>query len=157
MDRSLRLGARLLLAVSVVSDAGAQCVTSGCYANPDHSVNPGLVAAGANCVFPFTYFGTTYNECTMDDCDDPSTTCSQGWCATEVNADGEFVWGHGPDGHGWGNCDCSTNATGLCSFGTAVPPAPPDTASPAVASSTQRSLVAAAAVALLAAWWAPLI
>lgn len=35
------------------------------------------------CVFPFTYIGITYNECTNVD-------HNQGWCATKVDAEGKY-------------------------------------------------------------------
>ena len=47
--------------------AESLCVTTGVYNDPDLSTNPGLVEAGTPCVFPFTYNGVTYDECTFDD------------------------------------------------------------------------------------------
>ena len=42
------------------------------------------------CVFPFKYYGITYNECTYADHD-------QAWCATSVDDYGNYV--------SWNNCD----------------------------------------------------
>ncbi|XP_040574629.1 72 kDa type IV collagenase [Lepeophtheirus salmonis] len=45
------------------------------------------------CIFPFKYYGVTYNACTG--VDNGGTL----WCATTLNSDGEAV--------GWGNCKSS--------------------------------------------------
>ena len=52
----------------------------------------GGTAKGAKCVFPFEYYGNTYNSCTRtDDLDDLL------WCATESVFENNRKWGH---------CDC---------------------------------------------------
>ena len=50
--------------------------TLACMTNDDNSL----------CVFPFTYSGTTYNECTSADEPEP-------WCATETSDAGNFISG----------------------------------------------------------------
>ena len=44
------------------------------------------------CVFPFTYRGNTYNECTTVDEPEP-------WCSTETTDDGSFISGE------WASCN----------------------------------------------------
>jgi hypothetical protein len=48
---------------------------------------------GEQCVFPFTWRRTTYNDCTFAD-----TANGQPWCATSVNSDGSVIIGQ------WGAC-----------------------------------------------------
>ena len=61
--------------------------------------------ANKACVFPFQYDGTSYNNCTTKDHD-------QLWCATEVDADGDYIDGQ------WGNCNsnCGTSKTSFVSL-----------------------------------------
>ena len=51
--------------------------------------------AGATCVFPFTYKGTRYEECTLVDADG-----GRPWCSTLTDGNGEHVGGRGK----WGHC-----------------------------------------------------
>merc|ERR1719259_192326 len=51
---------------------------------------------GQKCVFPFTYRGKTYRQCTFD-----STTNGKAWCAYETREDGSAVPGK------WEDCDPS--------------------------------------------------
>jgi hypothetical protein len=46
------------------------------------------------CVFPFTFKGESYNNCTKD-----HSSNGAEWCATDVNDNGEVVFGE------WGDCD----------------------------------------------------
>ena len=59
---------------------------------------------GSACVFPFQYDGTSYSHCTTKDHD-------QLWCATEVDANGDYVEGS------WENCNgnCGTSKTSFVS------------------------------------------
>ena len=52
--------------------------------------------ANKACVFPFQYNGTAYGSCTTKDHD-------QLWCATEVDANGDYIEGK------WGNCNSYCN------------------------------------------------
>merc|ERR1712203_1319610 len=64
---------------------------------------------GQACVFPFQYDGLSYSSCTAIDSD-------QLWCATEVDADGDYIDGQ------WGNCNsncgtsCATEDGQACVF-----------------------------------------
>ena len=49
------------------------------------------------CVFPFTFSGVTYTECTKANFDHL-------WCSTKVDDNGNFIQNH------WGNCDISLGA-----------------------------------------------
>lgn len=51
---------------------------------------------GDQCVFPFTYRNKTYDACT-----DADTTVHRFWCATKVDARGNFIGGE------WGTCTAS--------------------------------------------------
>ena len=62
----------------------------------DFNADPGKV-----CVFPFTYHGVTYSECTMDG------MRGHFWCATELDAAGEV-----PDNK-WGECGSSCLTPGI--------------------------------------------
>ena len=71
--------------------------------------DPCLTEGGRHCVFPFTYLGTTYSSCTMEDAEVP-------WCPTEVDTDSkEFREGE----HDWGTCsgDCQAGETCLTEEG----------------------------------------
>jgi cathepsin B len=68
--------------------AGSHCVTTG---------NDG-VGPGVQCVFPFTYHGTTYETCTTEDHD-------SAWCATQTTSSGNFV------SDKWGICDCQAGGS----------------------------------------------
>jgi hypothetical protein len=46
------------------------------------------------CVFPFSFKGKSYVDCTKD-----HSSNGAEWCATEVNKNGEVVFGQ------WGDCD----------------------------------------------------
>ena len=46
------------------------------------------------CVFPFTFKGKTYLQCTAAE-----SVNAKEWCATEVDAEGEVITGQ------WGDCD----------------------------------------------------
>jgi hypothetical protein len=61
---------------------------------PPCTTTGGNAPDGSTCVFPFTYNGVQYNECTS--IDEPAP-----WC--NVDADQE-------DGFSWGFCACGTNA-----------------------------------------------
>lgn len=52
------------------------------------------------CIFPFKYYGSTYDACT--DVNDPDNKL---WCSTKVDQDGN----HDQSGGHWGHCgqDCS--------------------------------------------------
>nr|XP_040566435.1 72 kDa type IV collagenase-like [Lepeophtheirus salmonis] len=56
--------------------------------------------SGVSCTFPFKYNGKTYDACTTAD------NSGSPWCATSVNAQGEY--------QGYGNCN--TNCQGKMSF-----------------------------------------
>jgi hypothetical protein len=56
----------------------------------------GGTAQEAPCVFPFTYQGKEYKQCTSDDHDQP-------WCATQP---GDYA-SHGK----WGNCNCASEGS----------------------------------------------
>ena len=60
---------------------------------------------GQSCVFPFQYDGTSYSNCTTYNHD-------QLWCATEVDANGEYIGGQ------WGDCNsnCGTSKTSFVSL-----------------------------------------
>ena len=62
----------------------------------DYNADPGKA-----CVFPFTYNGVTYSECTTADND------GHFWCATEVDAAGEV-----PDNK-WGECGATCITPGI--------------------------------------------
>ena len=47
---------------------------------------------GEECIFPFKYEGTKYNECTAAENDDVP------WCATQTDGNNDYVEGK------WGNC-----------------------------------------------------
>ena len=49
---------------------------------------------GRRCIFPFSYKGKTYLECTADHSSNEAE-----WCATQVDTDGEVINGE------WGDCD----------------------------------------------------
>ncbi len=52
------------------------------------------------CIFPFTYEGVTYNNCTIvNDPDDKP------WCSTNLDEDGNHV----VSGRYWGHCDQDCN------------------------------------------------
>ena len=52
---------------------------------------------GCNCIFPFTYNGHTYNQCTGVEETSP-------WCALETGDDGSFE----PHRNDWSFCDSPT-------------------------------------------------
>ncbi len=52
------------------------------------------------CIFPFTYEGVTYNNCTV--ANDPD---NMPWCSTKVDEDGNHV----KAGRYWGHCDPDCN------------------------------------------------
>ena len=56
------------------------------------------------CIFPFTYDGVTYNNCTI--VNDPD---NHPWCSTKVDEAGNHV----KSGRYWGYCaqDCNDNST----------------------------------------------
>ena len=56
---------------------------------------------GANCVFPFTFYGEVYTECTTIDGAAPKP-----WCSTLTDQNGNAVMGQGK----WGYCasNCTT-------------------------------------------------
>ena len=49
-------------------------------------------ANGAPCLFPFTYLGVEYTECT-------TANANEAWCYTDLS-------------NHWGNCDCSGKLRG---------------------------------------------
>merc|ERR1711972_409313 len=53
------------------------------------------VGAGQPCVFPFTFNGMTFQECTQ-------AGHSELWCATQTDSGGNYVAGM------WGQCSCQT-------------------------------------------------
>ena len=57
-----------------------------------------LTTRGKHCVFPFTYKGKTYHQCTFDHPSDDSRN-GQSWCGTRG-----YVEYPNWDGVGWGYC-----------------------------------------------------
>jgi len=75
------------------------------------------------CVFPFSYKGVTYNNCTNTGSDNGAA-----WCATQVDAEGEVVkntWQDCQDGCPGTNFECNEgvlfNVDGECINGTSAP------------------------------------
>ena len=69
------------------------------------------------CIFPFSYKGKTYLECTADHSSNQAE-----WCATQVDSDGEVIDGQ------WGDCDkksLSCLTIGAGSLGQSPAPARP--------------------------------
>ena len=54
--------------------------------------NTNLYLSDVCCHLPFKYWGVTYHDCTK-------TNHDQFWCATDVDADGNYIKGK------WQNCD----------------------------------------------------
>ena len=50
---------------------------------------------GKKCIFPFKYFGKSYNECTWND-----APTKKPWCSTNVTEDGYHIEENG----NWGVC-----------------------------------------------------
>jgi len=61
---------------------------------------------GANCVFPFTFKGEVYTECTTVDSPDDETP----WCSTLTDENGNHVGLQGK----WGYCAPNCNEGGVC-------------------------------------------
>ena len=67
---------------------------------PYQCTTGGTAAEGSACVFPFTYYATTYNDCTS------SGNNNVPWCYTVSGASINSPWG---------NCqDCNSNTLGEC-------------------------------------------
>jgi hypothetical protein len=58
------------------------------------------IALCGNCVFPFIYYGTTYNKCTDTDSDEL-------WCSTLTDVNNNTVEDH------WANCNCQDTGKSL--------------------------------------------
>jgi hypothetical protein len=70
-------------------------------------------AAGQQCVFPFTFRGQTFNQCTLVG-NNPGET--EPWCSTAVNANGVHISGQG----NWGFCSAGCGATTQAPASTTV-------------------------------------
>jgi len=55
--------------------------------------------SGKECIFPFTYFGVTYNGCVED-----SSNPGLRWCSTKVDSDGNHVLRQNEFGYCAANC-----------------------------------------------------
>ena len=85
---------------TAVYDNGAYYSYKTCDADDlegDSSAQWGTTVTADGCVFPFSYLGVTYLECT-------SAGSSSPWCATSVNDNGNYIT--------WQYCDTSLGSSG---------------------------------------------
>jgi hypothetical protein len=81
----------MALLVALVFSFASRCGEGKCYTVGHSGVGPGKA-----CVFPFTYKGKTYNECTTNYAIGHATS----WCSVETDKDGNHIDGR------YGKCWC---------------------------------------------------
>ena len=85
-----------------ISTAGLAQSGCGWHCGAGATTTGGSVPEGSACVFPFTFDGVTYNECT--DVSNDSTE----WCALES----DYAWVDASNPGLWGNCVCADPGAG---------------------------------------------
>merc|ERR1711953_1285069 len=97
--KTLSVSVCVLLSLTCCAGAPSHdAVRLGGFSLQQRVPNTCSTTTGSSCVFPFTYGGLQYHQCTYADSPLP-------WCATATQADGSVIT------NSWGDCDVSSSST----------------------------------------------